>query len=625
MNTTTPVDPAVRQDASVSSLVPGAPNAFVTPSYAPHYLTPGPYQAYSIPQTDSIRALVDQYTKDKEAMKNLSDNTKQHLKEIQESQSQICRHLEETYNRQMLNEQYTDACVTLTIMKDLNKYLHFAFPIEEALQKILPKVEQQKLNLMVTKHKHGEKPFIHFESEKYKKVFACDHPAGLLESCDLPTSIPFYIGLSVCCRPFNTFLTTHHKILQQHFEQQLDAGQRKTFRQNHAYFSTISDNKSTPQHMHIYFLHRYLPENIDSYFAHEKDTFAPRHGTQSSTGFIPGITDSVPSIHYYRRLLLIASLVQFTRFLTILFLEVYTFHESKFMNLVNSSTLQSLFKENPVHAITILLKTLIFLSITNIGISNPTIKIPEVISYNQAQDDLMKLCTSNAFQKIILHQTIMNEVTYIDAMDYYDRKVYGVTAMNRIFNDIPNDESKKEFFTYFQHLFEHASKAWDLSWDITQPMLDRFYTCTLSSNVFRVTDYAKETKLKPTLDSILAKHRNFYDSIKEINDALDQYKKLDKQRFQEKEDEEQRIKTKESEIDKQLQTIRTKTAQVTQEEQELEQKNQHVVKYKQSIEDFKKQIQELERLKREAMGLDKAQRAAIQAKIDDLTSQIMSV
>jgi hypothetical protein len=340
------------------------------------------------------------------------------------------------------------------------------------------------------------------------------------------------------------FLQEHHDILRTHYVTINKPSVRQQFRRDHAYFDSIEDRRTVPQYMHIYFLHRYLPDDISTYLAHDFQTFARKPELEKEANektYITWYSDKVPGTHYYKRLILIATIVQFVRFMTILFMELYIFHKEHFINLMNASNLKDYQKDNPVESFTIIIKTLIYLSLQYLANNIPK-KFPGIVDYHENAIDFKSLCSSNGFHKLVLHRVIQQEMTYIDAMDYYDRKTYGVTFINRMFNDIPNDKEKKEFLGFFKHMFDESQKAWESSWNITQPMYERFITCILMSNVFELSDEivkVNNTKLFPLIHDIVTQNQGVASTFKEVQQQFVESEKLAKES---EEDTKERIK-----------------------------------------------------------------------------------
>ncbi len=262
---------------------------------------------------------------------NLDEQNNVQLKELKETKlnfDRIRERLEERYTTELVQERYTDAFITLAIMQDIqNKDLmKFNVAIDAGIAKLKSKnVDRTEIDKCFTKKSDSTDP-MRYNSEKYRRIFTCDEPAGLMDTCENPNSIPVYIGMATCCKPFSKFMQDHHKILQTNFDALDNAGARQRFKANHAYYNTKDDTKSLPQYMHVYFLHRYLPDNIAAYFTSNMKIFQKTTNqtfiNQRVTNYVTWYTDQVPGTHYYRRLLLIATFCQFIRFLTLMFMEV---------------------------------------------------------------------------------------------------------------------------------------------------------------------------------------------------------------------------------------------------------------------------------------------------------------
>jgi hypothetical protein len=523
-----------------------------------------------------IAQLIDNVQRDKDNVRIQSDIEINELKNVGDNYEKVRETLEKRYTEELVNEKYTDAFITLSIMQDIQHqgFMKFNVSIPAGMNKLKHKnIDRAQIDKVLTKHTLSDKPMV-YDSEKYKKTFACAEPAGILETCDSPTAIPFYIGLATCCKPFNTFMTEHQQVLRTHFDLLLRTpGPRQTFKKHHAYFQTLDDNQSVPQYMHIYFLHRYLPDNIATYFASNLTIFQkdPNLQAQRQSTYITGYTDEVPGIHYYRRLLLIATYCQFIRLVTLMFLEVYTFHRDKFQNLINASTLKGYQKSNPIEMFTIIIKTIIYMATNTMKTSSLT--IPTTISYEEAHRDLKNLVTDNIFQKIILHKIIQQEMEYFDAMDHYDRKVYGVTTFNRLFKDIPDKEVQLEFVNFFADMFQHCISILEPSWDITHVMLERFFTCIVMSNVFEVSNLSTQSTLQPILKNITMENQSLFSSIQDVKNRI---KELDKQDFamvQQLKQQQQQTDKLNTDITKKLSDVRQKQNQIDNEVKTIEQRS----------------------------------------------------
>lgn len=463
---------------------------------------------------------------------NLEEQNNIQLKELKDTKlnyDKIRERLEERYTTELVQERYTDAFITLAIMQDIQtkELMKFNVAIDAGIAKLKSKnVDRTEIDKCFAKKSDTDS--LKYNSEKYQRIFACSEPAGLLDTCESPNSIPVYIGMSTCCKPFSKFMVDHHKILQTNFDALDNAGARQRFKANHAYYNTKEDTKSLPQYMHVYFLHRYLPENMAAYFTSnlkifQKSTDSKMIG-QRATHYVTWHTDLVPGTHYYRRLLLIATYSQFIRFLTLMFMEVYTFHREKFQNLINATNLKEYQKTNPIEMFSTILKTIIFM-VTN-TMDTLQLHIPPPLEYPEGPSDLEALAKDPIFQKQILHKIIQDEIIYIDAMDQYERRIYGVTALNRLFRDIPDKATQTQFITFFSDMFQQCIALLEPSWDITHAMLERYFTCIITSDVFEVSQLIQQTSLQPIIKNITNDNQGLLSSFKEVQDHL---KLLDKE------------------------------------------------------------------------------------------------